>query len=84
MDVYSIMSPLDLIAFPFFSHRIYFGEVQLSGLGEGMVRQYAEFRVEIFSILVSYLLLFLSATNRIKPEVYTIFLCDSVKSHVIK
>lgn len=83
--MYSIMSPLDLIAFLFFfSCRIYFGEVQLSGLGEGMVRQYTETRAELFSVPVSYLLLFLSATKRRKPEVYTIFVCGSVKSRVVK
>lgn len=81
MDRYSIMSPLVLIAFLFFfSRRIYFGEVQLSGLGEGMVRQYTETRAELFSVLVSYVLTFLSATNRRKPEVYAIFVCGAVKS----
>lgn len=64
-----LMCPLDLIDYFSFSFRIYFGEVQLSGLGEGMARQYTQTRAELFSVLVTHLLLFLSATRNVKPEV---------------
>ena len=51
--------------------------MQLSGLGEGMIRQHTQTRAELFSVLASHLLLFLSAIRKTTSEVYICFLSGS-------
>lgn len=63
----AFVSPMDLIPFSFVC-RIYFGEVQLSGLGEGMIKQHTQTRAGLVSILDSHFFLFPS-TRKTKSGV---------------
>lgn len=47
-----------------------------------MIRQHTQSRAEMFSILASHLLLFLSAIRKIKSEVYICFLSGSTSERL--